>query len=233
MESFLVVIPARKGSKGVPKKNLKKLNNKPLIAYTIEVAKECFQGEVICVSTDDERIVDIATMYGFPPPFLRPSHLSNDTAPMIDVLKHCVEFYENKGVFFKSLILLQPTSPFRTSKHVKEALSLYECEELEMLVSVKETKANPYFSLFEENQEGFLEKSKKNNFNRRQDVPKVYEYNGAIYIIKIAALKRVDSLSCLTKVKKYIMSSLNSIDVDNELDWILTEQIAKYFFSEE
>lgn len=228
----LVVIPARKGSKGFPKKNLKKLNNKPLIAYTIEAAKECFTDEEICITTDDMTIADIANSYGFPPQFIRPPHLSNDTASMIDVLKHCLEFYESKGVFFKSLILLQPTSPFRTSEHIKEAMALYEQEELDMLVSVKETKSNPYFNLFEENQKGYLEKSKKSNYNRRQDAPKVYEYNGAIYIINVNALKRVESLNSLIKVKKLIMNSISSIDIDSELDWLLAEQIAKRFLSE-
>lgn len=228
----LVVIPARKGSKGFPKKNLKKLNNKPLIAYTIEAAKECLFEEEICITTDDRDIADLATSYNLPPQFLRPPHLSSDTASMIDVLKHCVEFYENKEIFFKTLILLQPTSPFRTSEHIKDAMALYEQEEIDMLVSVKETKANPYFNLFEQNQKGYLVKSKRSNHSRRQDVPKVYEYNGAIYIINVDALKKVKSLDNLIKVKKYVMSSLSSIDIDNELDWILADQIAKRIFSE-
>jgi len=219
----LVVIPARGGSKGVPRKNIKLLGCKPLINWTIEAAREFFLDEVICVSTDDEEIKSVTEQTGLKVPFLRPKELATDTAGSYEVLLHAVSFYEQQGYFPDTLILLQATSPFRTSKQIKEALNLYS-EELEMLVSVKETKANPYYVLREEDENGFLFKSKESNATRRQDVPKVWELNGAIYIIDVKTLK-AKPLSEFTKVKKYVMDEMSSHDIDTMLDWKMAETI--------
>nr|MBA3900563.1 acylneuraminate cytidylyltransferase family protein [Bacteroidota bacterium] len=177
----LVVIPARGGSKGVPGKNIKPLAGKPLIYYTIEAARELFSDELIVVSTDDLQITKVVEETGLIVPFLRPSDLATDTATTYDVLLHTIRFSEENGYTPDTLILLQPTSPFRNGRHIKEALKLYH-NGLDMVVSVKETKSNPYYVLFEEDEQGFLRKSKTGNFTRRQDCPKVWEYNGAIYI---------------------------------------------------
>lgn len=156
----LIVIPARGGSKGVLRKNIKVLGNKPLIQYTIDAAKGVFDDEFICVSTDDFEIKSVVEQLGLKVPFLRPNELASDTAGTYEVLLHAISFYESKGYFPDTLILLQPTSPFRTSAHIKEALKLYD-ESIEMVVSVKETKANPYYILFEEDSNGYLKKLKK------------------------------------------------------------------------
>lgn len=221
----LVVIPARGGSKGVPRKNIKHLGGKPLINWTIEVAQEVFKDDLICVSTDDEEIKKVAEQTGLKVPFLRPKGLATDTSGSYEVLLHAVYFFEQQGYFPDTLILLQPTSPFRTVKHIKEAIGLYT-EDLEMLVSVKETKANPYYVLREENKNGYLVKSKKSNATRRQDVPKVWEINGAIYIISIKDLK-AKSIAEFTKVKKYVMDEMSSHDIDTFEDF----EYAKYLIS--
>lgn len=219
----LIVIPARGGSKGVPRKNIKVLGNKPLIQYTIDAAKGVFDDEFICVSTDDFEIKSVVEQLGLKVPFLRPNELASDTAGTYEVLLHAISYYESKGYFPDTLILLQPTSPFRTSAHIKEALKLYD-ESIEMVVSVKETKANPYYILFEEDSNGYLKKTKKANFTRRQDCPKVWEYNGAIYIININALKAC-AISQFTKVCKFEMDEISSHDIDTLLDWIIAESI--------
>jgi N-acylneuraminate cytidylyltransferase len=220
----LVVIPARGGSKGVPKKNIKLLNKKPLIQYTIDAARGVFESKNICVSTDDFEIKDVVESLGLNVPFIRPEHLSTDTAGTYEVLLHALDFFEKEQQYFPdTLILLQATSPFRTDKHIKEALSLFDATTCEMLVSVKETKANPYYLLKEENKEGWLENSKKASFTRRQDCPKVYELNGAIYIINIRALKEKKSLSDFTQVKKYVMDEFSSHDIDDIMDWKIAE----------
>ncbi|MEX2656049.1 MAG: acylneuraminate cytidylyltransferase family protein [Balneolales bacterium] len=220
----LVVIPARGGSKRLPGKNIKLLNGKPLIHYTIEVAREVFDDSVICVSTDDEKIKAVSEQTGLIIPFLRPKELATDSADTRSVLLHAYDFY-NKELEYEAdvIILLQPTSPLRRAYHVKEALELYH-EDLDMVVSVKETDANPYFVLYEENEEGYLEKSKKGNFTRKQDCPKVWEFNGAIYVIKIRSLLEGQHLN-FQKIDKYIMSKIASIDIDDELDCKLTEII--------
>lgn len=219
----LIVIPARGGSKGVPRKNIKVLGDKPLIQYTIDAAKGVFDDEFICVSTDDFEIKSVVEQLGLKVPFLRPNELASDTAGTYEVLLHAISYYETKGYFPDTLILLQPTSPFRTSAHIKEALKLYH-ESIDMVVSVKETKANPYYILFEEDRNGYLKKTKEANFTRRQDCPKVWEYNGAIYIINVKALKE-RAISQFTKVCKFEMDETSSHDIDTLLDWRIAEII--------
>jgi len=217
LKEVLVVIPARKGSKGIPGKNKKLLNGKPLIAYTIEAAMGIFEKEQICISTDDEDIVQLAESYGISVPFLRPAELSTDTAGSQDVLIHAYEFYREKGYDAAIVCLLQATSPFRTTKHIYEATNAYSID-CDMLVSVVESKANPYFNLMEESTEGFLEKSKEGNFKTRQEAPKVYELNGAIYFINTTSLTK-QPISSFTKVLKYVMPSAASVDLDLPEDW--------------
>ncbi|WKK83342.2 acylneuraminate cytidylyltransferase family protein [Marivirga arenosa] len=219
----LVVIPARGGSKGVPRKNIKELGGKSLIYYTIEAAREVFEDKYIMVSTDDEEIKEVVERTGLKVPFLRPQELATDEAGTHEVLLHAIKFSEGNGYFPDTLILLQPTSPFRTGEHIKEALNLYH-NELDMVVSVKETKSNPYYVLFEENEEGYLRKSKEGDFTRRQDVPKVWEINGAIYIINIESIKNkeVNRFEC---IKKYVMDYISSIDIDDKLDFQIASLI--------
>lgn len=215
----LVVIPARGGSKGLPGKNIKLLNGKPLIHYTIEAARRLFKDIEICFSTDDNEIKKVAEQTGLSVPFLRPKELANDDSGTHEVLLHAIKYYKEN--FYKPdvIILLQPTSPFRTSDQIKEAINIYTKEkDIDMIVSVKETKSNPYYILFEENQKGFLEKSKKSNINRRQDCPKVWELNGAIYIISANSLHS-KSIQELKKIKKYVMDDYTSHDIDNLFDW--------------
>ena len=223
----LIVIPARGGSKGVPRKNIKVLGDKPLIQYTIDAAKGVFDDEFICVSTDDFEIKSVVEQLGLKVPFLRPNELASDTAGTYEVLLHAISYYESKGYFPDTLILLQPTSPFRTSAHIKEALKLYH-ESIDMVVSVKETKANPYYILFEEDRNGYLKKTKEANFTRRQECPKVWEYNGAIYIINVKALKE-KTISQFTKVCKFEMDETSSHDIDTLLDWKIAEIILQDF----
>jgi len=220
---MLVVIPARGGSKGIPNKNIKLLGGKPLIQYTIEAAREVFDDKNILVSTDSEKIRGIVESCGLAVPFLRPSELAMDNSGTYEVLLHAIEFVEERGFYPETLILLQPTSPFRNATHIKEALKLYN-NELDMVVSVKETSSNPYYVLKEENNQGFLENSKKGEFTRRQDCPKVWELNGAIYIINIRSLKQ-QPINQFQKVKKYVMEEIPSLDIDTPMDW----EIAKTF----
>ncbi len=144
----LIIIPARGGSKGIPGKNIKKLGGKPLIEYTLEAARELFSDQQICVSTDSLEIKKVVENLGLAVPFLRPNELATDTASTYDVLLHALNFYEHRNYKPDAVILLQTTSPFRTSTHISEALKLYS-NNYDMVVSVKKTKSNPYYVLFE------------------------------------------------------------------------------------
>lgn len=221
---MFALIPARGGSKGVPKKNIKKLNGKPLIHYAIESARRVFPDEKIIVSTDDKEIKSVVEQTGLKVPFLRPANLATDDASSRDVILHAIQFLENKGNINQSVVLLQPTSPFRTFVHIREAMNLYN-DNLDMVVGVTETKSNPYYLLYEEDENGHLVNSKSGSFNRRQDCPKVWEFNGAIYVININSVKNLE-IHDFKKVKKYIMGEKDSIDIDTEFDWKFAEFVA-------
>jgi len=225
-DKLLVIIPARGGSKGIPKKNIKLLNGKPLITYTLEVAVKLFDKSIIYVSTDDLEIKKTAEQFGISIPELRAKELAQDISSTQDVLLDVLMKKNEEGYFPDTIVLLQPTSPFRTYNHLKESLEIFENKknEIEMLVSVKETKSNPYYVLKEEDSNGFLVNSKNSNITRRQDLPNVYELNGAIYIIKVETLK-TKKLTDFKKVIKYVMDEQSSHDIDTLFDWLMAEMI--------
>lgn len=224
--NFLIVIPARGGSKGIPKKNIKALNGKALINYTIDVARELFSDNIICVSTDDSQIIEIVEGYGLSVPFVRPNKLATDTAGSYEVIKHAIDFYsKEKGYDADVVLLLQPTSPFRLAAQVQEAIASYDSD-IDMVLSVKKSKASPYFNLYED-VNGYLEKSKPHKYTRRQDCPDVWEANGAIYVINVKSLKEQKSIPT-NKVKKYIMDDFTSHDLDNMYDWRLAELLINF-----
>lgn len=223
---YLVVIPARGGSKGIPHKNIKPLAGKPLIYYTIDIARSIVPEQDICVSTDDLGIIQCVEKYGLKVPFVRPAELATDTAGTYEVLLHALDFYERQGGHYDAIVLLQSTSPFRTADQVKDAINLYT-PEVDMVVSVKECAANPYYCVFEEDDEGFLHVCKGDGkIYRRQDAPKVYEYNGAIYIINTESLKKMH-MHQFSKRIKYLMDDVSSFDLDTMNDWKFAELIKK------
>ncbi len=220
----LFLIPARGGSKGLPDKNIKSLGGKPLIEYTIGEALKCTNVENICVSTEDANIQEISKQAGLNIHFTRPHELATDTASSEDVIKHAITYFENIGVFYDYIVLLQPTSPLRKEKHIKEALALVN-PGIEAIISVTEAKVNPYYLLFTENKHGELIKFAEGNYARRQDCPTVWEINGAIYIFSVDSLKK-KGLSNLIKTK-YVMDKQSSIDIDDELDFMFAECMLK------
>lgn len=223
----LVVIPARSGSKGLKGKNIKPLNGKPLLFYSIESAREIFPDEDIFISTDSKDYSDlVSNKIGVEIPLLRPIELSSDKASTQDVLIHALEYYEKKGMYYDSVMLLQPTSPFRTKEHLTQAIELFrQNKECDLLVSVKKTDANPYYVLFEE-ENGYLVKSKKSKATRRQDLPNVYEVNGSIYIFNSHSL-RTKKATEFDKIIKFEMSKHYSIDIDDQLDFDFAEYLIK------
>ena len=220
----LIIIPARGGSKGLKNKNIKKLKGYPLIYYTIKEALKVFNKNDIIVSTDCLEIKKIVEKYGLIVPFIRPKEISDDQSTTQDVLLHALYIMEKKrNTKFDNIILLQPTSPLRKYHHIKESLELYN-DSVDMVASVNLTKSNPYYVLFEEDENGFLNKVIPSNITRRQDLPKVWELNGAIFIINRASLIKYE-ISNFKKVKKYIMEDKYSIDIDDIFDFKLCEYL--------
>jgi N-acylneuraminate cytidylyltransferase len=218
---ILYIIPARGGSKGIPRKNIKPLNGKPLIYYSIDVARELTIDEDICVSTEDDEIIQVVKDYGLQVPFKRPQLLATDEASTHEVLIHAINHYESTGKKYDAIVLLQPTSPLRTAEEVQKAIKLFN-HKLEMVVSVRESHAAAL--ICRENEDGFIELILAKNSARRQDLKNYYEYNGAIFIINIKSLKKKNIME-FKKIKKIVMNELHSIDLDTPFDWKYAEFI--------
>ena len=220
--SILFLIPARSGSKGLPGKNTKILGSKTLIEYSIDFALENLtEADELCISTNDPLVLEIALKKGVDIPFIRPDQLSNDTASSYDVIMHALNYYETINKKFDAVLLLQPTSPFRKNEDLQRLVKEFD-KDVDMVVSVKIAKENPYFTLFENTSDGFIEKSKSGLFERRQDCPDVYAFNGSMYLINVHALKK-SKLGDFKKIKKITMPEERSVDIDTLADWSLAE----------
>jgi CMP-N,N'-diacetyllegionaminic acid synthase len=223
----LFLITARGGSKGIPRKNIKKLGDKPLIYYSIDLAKKFTSHENICVSTDSAEIRSMVENYGLKVPFLRPKDLATDNSSSYEVILHAINWYEKNGKSYDNLVLLQPTSPFRLERHLNEALELFE-NKIDMVVSVKKINKNIAATYYKNTQNGFIEKvfESESEKIRRQDAELIYEINGAIYVINVNSLKS-SNIGAFKKVKKMEMSEIHSVDIDNPIDWEWCEFILK------
>lgn len=223
---ILVIIPARGGSKGIPGKNIKPFGGVPLICHSIRQARQALGDDChLCVSTDSEEIRAVAEAEGVAVPFLRPAELAADTTPTRDVLLHALDYYtDTEGFNPRCILLLQPTSPLRTAAQISEALKLYR-DDIDMVVSVREASANPYYDIFEQDDTGMLHISKGDgHFTRRQDAPKVLQYNGAIYVINPQSLKKM-TLGEFPRRVPFFMDKVTSLDLDTPLDWEIGEKI--------
>ncbi len=221
---YLVVIPARGGSKGIPHKNIKPLCGKPLIYYSIDVARQFTSDENICVTTDDAEIISVVEQHGLKVPFVRPAELATDTCGSNEVIQHAYQFFADKGILYDAIVLLQPTSPFRKVDFLKEAVALYD-DSIDMVTSVRPAACNPYYDGFEDNSEGLLVVSKGDGLiERRQDAPNVWQQNGSIYVINPKSLME-KGLSRFTRIRKYPMSEYYSVDIDNPFDWKVAELV--------
>lgn len=219
----LFVITARGGSKGLPGKNIKDLCGKPLIAYSIDVARAITDDENICVSTDSEAIKQVVEQYGLKVPFLRPDYLATDTATSNDVLVHAVNFFKEQGREYKKLCLLQPTSPLRTVEDVKGALDMYR-DDIDVVTGM--VKSHAPSILNEENEDGFMVSVFNKNGLGRQYVREMYETNGAVYVMNVKSLLEKGMKGFSRKVK-YVMSKEHSVDIDDIIDFMLVETIMK------
>lgn len=220
----IAIIPARGGSKRLPGKNIRILGGKPLIAWTIEaaLASECF--DQVIVSTDDEEIANIAKANGAMVPYLRPAEISGDNATSNDVIAHIVNWLEaDSSQYIETVTLLQPTSPFRNSSHIKDSFNLFRALNADGVVSVGECDVRLELcnSLPDDHSmQGFLQE----NVRRTQDMDKMYEINGAIYLFKRSAVGNLAALySDKLRTFAYVMDALVSVDIDTEQDFLWAE----------
>ena len=181
-KKILAVIPARGGSKGLPGKNIKKFCGKPLICWTIDAVRQILHDNCICVSTDDDDIIEVVESYDLKVPFKRPPSLATDISSTNDVVVHAINYYQKNGLFFDWLLLLQPTSPLRTGKHIENIINMCD-DSTDMIVSVKASHAATV--LCQENEDGYLELSLNKKAVGRQGMSHYYEYNGAVYMLSL------------------------------------------------
>ena len=217
---YALLIPARGGSKGIKKKNLVEVKGKPLIYYTIKAAQEIVESSNIFVSTDSKEIGDISKKYGASVPFLRPTNISDDNSSSIDLI---LDFL-NRFPEYQNIILLQPTSPLRTSIHISEAINIFEEEKTEALISVKEIDYFPQY--FFKGKRGKLKIDETLNHLRRQTSDKRYYPNGAIYIASKNHILTHKSFFT-NSTHYYLMDPISSIDIDNEYDLEVVRKILK------
>lgn len=228
---YLGVIPARGGSKGIPKKNIKDMNGKPLIAYTIEAANAAIEHGVLSrcvVSTDSEEIADVSHRHGADVPFMRPEYLGGDTIKSVDVILHALSFLENQGEHYDAVVILQPTSPMRTADDLIAGIGMFDEGSRDSLIAVYEdVKANGFnYYRMGENYEGIAEHKEHNTGIRRQEMKPMYVRNGALYISSIELLK--DRKLIIGDVPLlFVMPKERSIDVDSLLDFEYIELLMK------
>lgn len=222
---FLAVIPARAGSKRLPGKNRRLLGGKPLVQWTIEAARAVPEIDTVCVSTDDKAITTLASDLGLDVPFIRPAHLSSDTANSVDVVRHALEWYRrNAGEVFDYVILLQPTSPLRTAEHIREAIAALKRHDAAAIVSVCPMSHSPLWAnTLPENDSltGFLPEMVKGR--RSQDLPTYYRLNGAIYIVRTERFLTDEAFLLPDACFAYRMPESVSVDIDSEQDLRLAE----------
>lgn len=212
----VALIPARGGSKGIPKKNIKLLNGIPLIAHSIEVAKKCTEINRIIVSTDSEEIALVARSFGAEVPFVRPAELSADDAPGIGPVLHCLEMMPE----IKTLLLLQPTSPLRSASDITSCIKIYRdtgCG----VVSIAKVAKHPAW-MYRMGDAGKLSKYIELDASRRQDLEDLYCLNGALYLAGREQLLR-DKSFITGSTQGFEMPVERSVDLDSQFDWDFAE----------
>ena len=230
---ILGLIPARGGSKGLPRKNIKPLLGKPLIAWTIEQALASKYLDRVVVSTDDKEIAEVSKKYGAEFPFIRPKQLATDEAKGIDVVLHTINWFRenDKQKQYDLIMLLQPTSPLRAKEDIDKAIEFLFLKEAKAIVSVCEVDHHPLWAntLPEDGcMKDFIRKEIINK--NRQELPVVYRLNGAIYLAYCNYIKEQKNFFG-EKTFAYIMPKNRSVDIDNEIDFKLTEILMKNEYS--
>jgi N-acylneuraminate cytidylyltransferase len=229
-KEILAIIPARGQSKGVQKKNIRSLAGKPLITYTIKAALDCKTVSRVVVSTEDDEIAHISKVSGAKA-IKRPMELAKDDSPTIDAIFHVLDtLLELEDYDPETIVLLQATSPLRIAGDIENALKLYEITPCESVISVVEHPHSPYWMLKVENE--YLVPLFGTDFTkmRRQELPRAYLPNGAIFIASPRVIRQYRSFYCGQSIP-YVMSPERSIDIDTELDFMLAECLLERLIS--
>lgn len=223
---YLALIPARGGSKRLPGKNLLALGGKPLIAWTLELAIELGSNVEVVVSTDSEEIASVARRHGASVPWIRPAALATDTSTSVEVALHALDLHQAAGGSIDALILLQPTSPFRTLSTVLKGIELFERNGNTAIVAVADAATHPgwCFKLLEGQMVPYMPDLLG---LRSQDLPQAVEISGALYIIDPAALRKHGTFFPPGTMPMLTTNAVEALDIDTPLDWMYAEKIVE------
>lgn len=222
----IAIIPARSGSKGLKDKNIKELNGKPLMAYTIEAALESGKFDCVHVSTDSEKYAEIGRQFGADVPFLRDAELAGDKSSTWDALRYVVQEYRKRGKEFELVTLLQPTSPMRNARNIREAYEVFEQKSADAVISICELEHSIQICNKLGENDSMYNFIDSNKVGARQLSDTYYRLNGAIYIQKTELLMNKQNFYN-EKSYAYIMDQRHSVDIDNELDFLFVEMLMK------
>ena len=225
---ILAVIPARGGSKRVPGKNIRELGNKPLINWTIDSALNTPEVSAIVVSTDDPQIAEIAQSAGATVPWLRPIKLATDEANSVDVAIHALDWYEAENGKVDGILLLQPTSPFRTNVTIQKAIGLFKNHKGSSIIGVSPVQHHHLYTL-EKNGE-FLVQYQQQRFLRKKshNQSQIYAVNGAIYLVSPQEIRSSNSFVSSFLLPVIVESSIEALDIDTEEDFKIAEMFLSY-----
>ena len=222
---------ARGGSKGLPGKNIKKLNGKPLLAYSIDMAKSIEAIEEVFVSSDDEDIKEVALKYKAKV-ISRPSNLATDTSPEIDSWKHAIKFLKQSGDSFDRFISLPTTAPLRSKIDIENALNALT-DSSDVVVTITESARNPFFNLMRYNEDGYLETfAGKNLIQRRQDAPECFDLTTVAYVSSPDYILNTSNLLD-GKVSAVNIPFERAVDIDNETDFFIAEALLRRRINDE
>ena len=222
----LAIIPARIGSKRIKKKNLRKLNNKPIISYTIEAALKSRLFDKIHVSTDSDEIANIAVDYGAKI-ILRPKELAQDESPEFLSWKHAINFLFNQGLYFDNFISLPPTSPLRSLRDTEVCLNELKSKE-EIVITVTPSNRNPWFNMVNLDSEKYASKILSGeSINRRQDAPESFDITTIAYVAKTDFILNFSSI-WEGKVRGVIIPKERALDIDDKYDFSIAQHLIKF-----
>ena len=227
-KKILCVIPARSGSKGLRNKNIRILNKKPLIAWSIIAAKKCKLIDKIIVSTDSTKIAKVAKKYGAETPFIRPKKFATDKASSFSVLKHAIEFYKNQNINYDYILMLEPTSPLRDINDIIYCINKIKKTNIKTIVSLTKVEDQHPNFLYSISNKNYLKPyiNSKKLYIRRQDVSSLFYLEGSIYISKISTLLK-EKTWYHKNTQAFLVDKWKSLEIDDIEDFKLAEIFIK------
>jgi len=230
-KKIIGIVPARIGSKGLKFKNLKKLNSKPLIYWSIKTLKKSKYLDKIIINTDSAKIRNLGIKMGAEAPFLRPKYLASDTSKIAETIVHTIKYFEKKKIFYDYILLLEPTSPLTTTEDIDNGIKLLENSNKTtdaIVVVAENVSAHPKFSVKLDKNQFIKSYNKKFYSINRQELDKAYFYSGNFYLSKVNSFIKLKTFYH-KKTKAIISTKAKSFEIDDELDFFIVEKIMKYY----